>query len=128
MSDETTRLDKWLWFARFFKTRTRSTAVCEDGHVRVNGTRVQKAHHLVRPGDVLTFAQERQIRVVRILALANRRGPAAEAQQLYQDLTPVTADAESDISCMAATVARPPGHGRPTKADRRAIDRLREGR
>lgn len=86
---ETQRLDKWLWFARFFKTRSLAAKLCEAERVRVNRIVVAKAHQAVRVGDVLTFPQARQIRVVRILALGGRRGPASEARTLYEDLAPV---------------------------------------
>ncbi len=82
------RLDKWLWYARFFKTRSLATKVCAAGKVRLDGAPVSKAHQRLKPGDVLTFPQGRHIRVVRVLALAGRRGPAAEAQRLYEDLKP----------------------------------------
>ncbi len=80
------RLDKWLWQARFFKSRSLSAGLVEQGGVRVNGQRVIKPAHGLRPGDVLTFAQGPQIRVVRVRARAERRGPAPEAQALYDDL------------------------------------------
>ena len=82
------RLDKWLWQARFFKTRSLASRLCNDGKVRVDGVTVTKAHHLIKPGDVLTFPHARVIRVVRIAALATRRGPASEASTLYEDLVP----------------------------------------
>jgi ribosome-associated heat shock protein Hsp15 len=84
----------------------------------VNAARVTKPAGAVGPGDVLTFAQGRRIRVIRIVALATRRGPATEARALYDDMTP---PAESDGRAM-------PGNGpRPTKRDRRALDALRNG-
>ena len=88
MSETTTkiRLDKWLWQARFFKTRGVSAKLVSGGHVRVNSRKVSKPAHAVGPGDVLTFAQARRVRVVRILALGTRRGPAPEARGLYDDL------------------------------------------
>jgi ribosome-associated heat shock protein Hsp15 len=82
------RLDRWLWHARFYKTRALATRLCQRGKVRVNRTRVRKAHYSVRVDDVLTFAQGRDIRVVRVLALGERRGPATEARALYEDLRP----------------------------------------
>lgn len=85
---EIQRLDKWLWFARFFKTRSLAARLCEGGRVRINRVPVAKAHQAIRVGDVLTFPQARQIRVVRVLALGDRRGPASEAQRLYEDLAP----------------------------------------
>ncbi len=81
------RLDKWLWFARFYKTRELAAQMAAAGRIRVNGAATEKAHYAVRPGDVLTLPQGGQVRVVRILALAERRGPAAEAQALYEDVT-----------------------------------------
>jgi ribosome-associated heat shock protein Hsp15 len=82
------RLDKWLWQARFVKSRSLAASLIEAGSVRVNGTRVTKAGRDVTPGDTLTFPQGQRIRVVRILALGLRRGPAPEAQAMYLDLEP----------------------------------------
>ena len=83
------RLDKWLWQARFFKSRTLAAEVITEGHVRVNGTRVSRPGRDVSEGDTLTFPQGHRIRVIRITALGTRRGPAAEAQALYLDLEPL---------------------------------------
>jgi len=80
------RLDKWLWQARFFKGRDLAAALVQSGHLRLNGKRCTKPGHAVAVGDVLTFPQANQIRVVRILALGQRRGPAPEAQALFADL------------------------------------------
>ena len=82
------RLDKWLWQARFFKSRGLAAELIEAGSVRVNGTRVSRPGRDVTPGDTLTFPQGARIRLVRILALGLRRGPATEAQALYLDLDP----------------------------------------
>ena len=71
------RLDKWLWCARFFKSRALATRFCAGTGVRINGNPVIKPHHAIRPGDVLTFALGSNIRVVRIRALADRRGASA---------------------------------------------------
>jgi ribosome-associated heat shock protein Hsp15 len=86
MTEESIRLDKWLWQARFFKTRALASKICAAGQVRIDGEKVTKAHAAVRPGHVLTFPQARDIRVVRVVALGTRRGPAVEAQTLYDDL------------------------------------------
>lgn len=80
------RIDKWLWQARFFKTRSLAAAVVEGGHVRVNGQPVARPSREVGPGDVLTFPQGRNIRLVRILGTGVRRGPASEATTLFIDL------------------------------------------
>ncbi len=86
------RLDKWLWQARFFKSRGLAATAIEAGTVRVNGIRVTRPGRDVTEGDTLTFAQGNRIRVIRVLALGQRRGPAPEAQDLYTDLdtAPVT--------------------------------------
>jgi ribosome-associated heat shock protein Hsp15 len=82
------RLDKWLWAARFFKTRGLAADMIEAGRLRLNGQRTQKPGHAVAVGAVLTFPQGNQIRVVRVTALHEKRGPAAQAQLLYEDLDP----------------------------------------
>ncbi|MGZ0187333.1 MAG: RNA-binding S4 domain-containing protein [Alphaproteobacteria bacterium] len=84
MAEEGQRLDIWLWWTRFFKTRALASSLITKGRVRINGDRVRKASRLVRRGDVLTFPQASDIRVVRVLEFAERRGPASEAQTLYE--------------------------------------------
>ena len=115
-----TRLDKWLWHARFFKTRSLAAKIVEGGKVRVNSERVVKPAQSVRPDDVLTFPQAREIRVVRILDIAARRGPASEAQALYQDLTPSRENRPERETVPASPTYE--GKGRPTKRDRRKLD------
>ena len=119
------RLDKWLWYARFLKSRTMASHLCEDGRVRVNRRRISKAHALIRVGDVLTFPQAKKIRVVRVLSLGQRRGPATEAATLYIDLVPSTSPKSSEPK-EAVSGMRLAGSGRPTKSDRRALDRLKK--
>ena len=115
-------LDKWLWYARFFKSRTLATQFCNAGKLRVDGAIVAKAHHLVRPGNVLTFVRGAAVRVVRVVSLGSRRGPATEAQTLYEDMSPpMPPRKEAEPSAGE----RDPGSGRPTKRDRRALDKLR---
>ena len=126
MTGEALRADKWLWYARFFKTRSLATKVCNAGKLRISGELVSKAHHKVKPDDVLTFAQGRHVRVVKVLALAVRRGPADEAQALYEDLKPPSAESRlPKIAGVRPPGTRSPGAGRPTKQERRALDRLR---
>ncbi len=119
----TLRLDKWLWYARFCKTRSLATAMCRGGNVRINKIPVRKSNQPVRIGDVVTFAQGPRIRVIRIAALGTRRGPATEAQALYEDLSPPMPPRKER---MPGTGIREPGAGRPTKRERRALDRLRD--
>ena len=82
------RVDKWLWYARFFKTRSLAAKIVSGGAVRINGSHVKKPSAAVVAGDTLTFAQEKDIRVIRVEALGTRRGPASEARDLYEDLSP----------------------------------------
>ncbi len=84
---ETIRLDKWLWHARFFRTRSLASKVVSDGRVRLNGERTDKPARAVGAGDVLTFAAGTRVCVVRILSPGQRRGPASEAATLYEDLS-----------------------------------------
>lgn len=118
------RLDKWLWHARFCRSRSLAATLCESGSIRIAGTHVVKAHHPVRAGDVLTFPLGRAIRVVRVLALGQRRGPPAEARLLYDDRAPPAPLAEAR-SAAPPLAGREPGSGRPTKRERREIDRLK---
>ena len=113
------RLDKWLWYARFFKTRSLAAKACAAHRLRINGEVVSKSHATVKPGDVLTFPLRSDIRVIEVLALGRRRGPAPEAQGLYDDLAP------PEITRRKTPAGD--GSGRPTKAERRAIMRLKQG-
>lgn len=97
------RLDKWLWCARFFKTRALAARFCDDGRLRVAGQVTRKSHYAVRPGDVLTFPLGPHIRVIKIMRLAIRRGPPAEARLLYADLSPPPAKGGSPETAIAAT-------------------------
>lgn len=80
------RIDKLLWFLRFAKTRMIARALAEGGHVRVNGRRVDRAHHKVATGDILTIPAGRNVRVIELAQLPERRGPASEAQSCYRVL------------------------------------------
>lgn len=88
MSEQRVRLDKWLWYARLCKSRTLATGACSAGRIRVNGTHTDKPHHSLKAGDVLTFPYGPRIRVIRVLAIGSRRGPARQARLLYEDLAP----------------------------------------
>ena len=122
----TLRLDKWLWFTRFLKSRSLAAKLCATGRVRISGRVVTKAHQPVRVGDVLTFPLGPHIRVIAVKGLGARRGPPAEARLLYEDLSPPPARAPQ-ASAPAPAGQREPGAGRPTKADRRAIERFKAG-
>jgi ribosome-associated heat shock protein Hsp15 len=115
---EKLRLDKWLWFARFFKTRSLSAARVAAGDIRVNGDRVTKRATTVSAGDVLTFAIGDHVRIIEIVAIGTRRGPAPEAQTLYNDMSPEPPSRETPVP----ENPRFEGKGRPTKRDRRQGD------
>jgi len=100
---ERQRLDKWLWFARVVKTRALAVRLIEAGHVRLNGARTAGPAKGVRPGDVLTIARERQVKILRVVAAGQRRGPYEEARRLYSDLSE-GADQKPDDSSPDATV------------------------
>ncbi len=114
------RIDKWLWAARFFKSRTLAAAACDGGKVDVNNLAV-KPSRTVRPGDRLAITLPRGRRIVQVAALSERRGPGTQAALLYEDLTPAPPPREIRP---APPGRRAPGAGRPTKRDRREIDRL----
>ncbi|MEQ3670315.1 RNA-binding S4 domain-containing protein [Pseudophaeobacter sp.] len=115
---EKIRVDKWLWHARFFKTRSLAAKQISSGHLRLNGSKITKTAQSVTSGDVLSFPQGRQIRVVEVVAIGERRGPAPEAQALYLDKTP-----KQDI---LPANPRFEGKGRPDKKSRRALDLSRQ--
>jgi ribosome-associated heat shock protein Hsp15 len=116
LTDDRQRIDKWLWHARVVRTRMAAAALANAGHVRVNGTRIDAASRAVKAGDVITVALDRTVRVLKVAGFAARRGDAEAARPLYDDLTaPEPAP---------AAPARERGAGRPTKQERRALDRL----
>ena len=131
---ETQRLDKWLWFARLAKTRTLATEFVLSGKVRVNRVRVDKPSCAVRVDDVLTVVVARRVRVLKVLGLGLRRGPASAACTLYQELTAAAAPLKPQpkMSLQESSArrnevrpgVRPSGAGRPTKKERRDIERL----
>ena len=94
------RLDKWLWCARFLKTRGDCARLVAEGFVRINRQPTDKAHARLRVGDVLTVPIRGRVRVVRVLALATRRGPASQASLLYEEIPELSA--QSAVPCMAA--------------------------
>lgn len=140
------RLDKWLWFARLAKTRTQAASLVSEGRIRVNRERVDKPGMAVKAGDVVTATVHRTVRVLKVVGFIERRGPAADAVLIFEELTPAAdrtkahgsgspgatpgqpSDAArvGDMSRAGAHAERSPGSGRPTKRDRREIDRLKD--
>lgn len=121
--ETTQRIDKWLWHARVSKTRSLAQKLAIAGHVRINREKVEAASKLVRIGDVLTIVLNRRVLVLKVLGIGARRGPAVEAQALYEDLSPPLPP-KTERQAQAAT--REDGSGRPTKKERRQIDALRD--
>ena len=115
---EKLRLDKWLFYARFFKTRSLAATIVGSGVVRINGTAVSKRSVTVSATDVLTFPKDDHIRVIQIDALGTRRGPAPEAQALYTDLSPPEPRSKNKQPLNPGY----DGKGRPSKKDRRTFD------
>lgn len=119
------RLDKWLWAARFFKTRSLATAAVEGGHVEVNGERVKPAKQ-IRVGDELRVRLNQNTHVVHVRAFSERRGPASEAQKLYEETE--ASRRERERLAEQRRLAPPPAYehgGRPTKRDRRDLSRIK---
>jgi ribosome-associated heat shock protein Hsp15 len=113
------RIDKWLWHARVVRTRSAAAALSDSGLVRINGARIDMSSRPVRPGDVVTIALDRNVRILKVVGFAERRGSAEIARVLYEDLTPPPAPPKAPTAG-----ARDDGAGRPTKRERREIDRL----
>lgn len=114
------RVDRWLWAARVFKTRSLAAGACDGGKVDVNGDAAKPAKP-VRRGDVIRVTLAGGKRILRVTELSDRRGPASAARALWEDLTPP----EPPRLRLPRVGLRPPGVGRPTKRERREIDRLR---
>jgi ribosome-associated heat shock protein Hsp15 len=114
------RIDKWLWHARVVRTRSAAAALVDSGLVRVNNERVTQTSHPVRPNDVITVALDRSVRILKVTGYAERRGSATDARGLFEDLTPLPTPQAKD----PPSGARDDGAGRPTKRERREIDRL----
>ncbi len=129
MTDANTRLDTWLWAARFYKTRALAAAAVDGGRVELNGQKPKRGKSL-KPGDELRIRLGPYSHHVTVLALSQRRGPAPAAAQLYAE------DAESravrerlaEQHRLAAQLAGDPPKGRPTKRDRRALERWKRDR
>lgn len=119
------RLDKWLWYARFFKTRSLATRLIASGKLRLNGEVMSKPHRAAVVGQVLTFVQQNDVRVIEIVALGQRRGPASEAVTLYNDLSPPVVTAKTVDKTGRDFENRTRGSGRPTKRLRRETDQLK---
>jgi ribosome-associated heat shock protein Hsp15 len=115
---DSVRIDRWLCAARIFKSRTLAQKACDHGHVRI-GERAVGSSHAVRVGDEIRAEAPRGLVVLGVRGLADKRQSPPKARELYEDRSPPPAPREERVG------VRPRGAGRPTKADRRAIERLR---
>jgi len=125
---EKVRVDKWLWAVRIFKSRTLSTDTCKESKVKVNGE-IVKASYLVVPGDVLTVKKEGFSMTYKVIGLLEKRVSAPEAIVCYEDLTPEEELNKFNawyVGGLGKSETRDRGTGRPTKKDRREIDRFKE--
>jgi len=121
------RLDRFLFFSRAVKSRTLAQKFIEAGAIRVNSEKTVRTDHKVGAGDVLTMSLHERILIWRIIDPGTRRGPASEAQGLYEDMSPPSLPRAQRSPYEAAIAERPAGAGRPTKKERRDTDRLRDG-
>lgn len=120
----TRRVDQWLWFARIVKSRTQAADLVLAGKVRLNRVHVEKPSQTVKVGDVLTVTAHERVRVLKVAAAGARRGPATEAVTLFEDLTPPPVPVSAEDKVAASQGAREHGSGRPTKRDRRTLDKF----
>lgn len=121
MTDSRQRLDKWLWYARIVKSRTLAQKLIESGSVRVDGVKTSSPSRQIGAGAVLTLTVHDRLRILKVIEPGNRRGPATEAQTLYEDMSP---ELPKKDPLFPGAAKREPGAGRPTKKDRRDIDAL----
>lgn len=115
------RIDKWLWFARFCKSRSLAQTLCTEGRVFVDGEKIEKPNRLVRVGQTVMVTLGPIRRTVIVQALGARRGPAPEAALLYDEPAPAE---RLDGAKRESPLHRPPGSGRPTKRERRALEKF----
>ncbi|QRM53496.1 RNA-binding S4 domain-containing protein [Sinorhizobium sp. BG8] len=119
------RIDKWLFFARLKKSRSLAAKAVESGDVAVNGQQIRQPSYGLKAGDVVVVSADRHDIVVKVLSGGVRRGPYEEARLLYEDMTPPPPP--KGERNLFAEVTRDRGAGRPTKRERRQIDRLQDG-
>jgi ribosome-associated heat shock protein Hsp15 len=126
LTDDKLRIDKWLWAARFFKTRSLAVDALENGRVLVNEVRVKPAK-TIAPGDMLDIRIGQYQFLVEVLALSDKRGPAPQAQKLYRE-TDESRERRAVIAAQIRALPQPVFRGRPTKRDRREIEKLKHGK
>jgi ribosome-associated heat shock protein Hsp15 len=122
-TESAVRIDRWLWAARFYKSRALAAEACDGGKVEVNG-HTAKPHKLVRIADHIEFTHPSGPKKVKVLGLSERRGPAPEARLLYEDHSPPPPPREARPFFVPPPL-RQPGMGRPTKRERREVEKWR---
>ena len=119
---EKIRLDTWLWYARFYKSRSLSAKAILSGKLRLNSNKIIKPASKVKTNDVLTINHINMVRIIQVQSLGSRRGPASEAQKLYNDLSGDIIDASKIKS--VSEKSKKETNKRPTKKDRRILDKF----
>ena len=119
---EKIRLDTWLWYARFYKSRSLSSKAILSGKLRVNASKIIKPASKVKTNDVLTINHVNMVRIIQVQSLGSRRGPASEAQKLYKDLS-AEKTGSSNIKHVSEK-SKKDTNKRPTKKDRRLLDKI----
>ena len=119
---EKIRLDTWLWYARFYKSRSLSAKAILSGKLRVNSNKIIKPASKVKINDVLTINHINMVRIIQVQSLGSRRGPASEAQKLYNDLSGDMIEASKIKS--VSEKSKKETNKRPTKKDRRILDKI----
>ena len=119
---EKIRLDTWLWYARFYKSRSLSSKAVLSGKLRVNSNKIIKPASKVKINDVLTINHINMVRIIQVQSLGSRRGPASEAQKLYNDLSGDITDASK--TKRVSEKSKKETNKRPTKKDRRILDKI----
>lgn len=114
------RIDKWLWHARFFKTRSIAQKQVTTGKVRVDSEKISSPSRKVLPGNILTITMSRDIKIIEIVGIADKRGPYIQAQLLYNNLTPPKPE-KSNVEQTMESMSRIESEGRPTKHQRKQI-------
>ena len=120
--NEKIRLDTWLWYARFYKSRSLSSKAILSGKLRLNSNKIIKPASKVKINDVLTINHINMVRIVQVQSLGSRRGPASEAQKLYNDLSGDMIEASKIKS--VSEKSKKETNKRPTKKDRRILDKI----
>lgn len=119
-SNQSQRIDKWLWHARFFKTRSLAQKQVVTGKIRVDREKISSPSRKVLIGNVLTITRERDIKIIEILDIADKRGPYSQAQLLYNDLSPPKPEKQKQ-EVTVESMSRIQSEGRPTKHQRKQI-------